>query len=95
MAAVDRQQWARERIVPAEIEKYLRADGADYVNDAEIYRLLAETGEPEAGQVRALVAKALAVQTLSQAELATLMRVRDPGLWEEMRAAASGFFPSQ
>ena len=88
MRAADRQQWARERIVPAEIERYLRADGSDFVDDAEIVRLLAASGEPEAAQVRAIVDKALAVQTLSQEELATLMRVRDPGLWEEMRAAA-------
>ena len=32
------QKWARERIAPAEIERYLRADGTDYVNDAEIAR---------------------------------------------------------
>ena len=88
MRQLETQHWTRDRIVPAEIEKYLPADGADFVNDAEIFRLLAETGEPAAAQARDLVAKALAVQTLSQEELATLMRVRDPGLWDEMRAAA-------
>ena len=88
MLAVEQKQWLRERIVPAEIEKYLPADGQDFINDADIERLLAITGEPEAGAVREIIAKALAVQTLSQAELATLMRVRDPELWAEMRAAA-------
>lgn len=80
--------WARERVVAAEIDKYLRADGADFVDDAEIVRLLAERGEPEEAAVRAIVAKALAIQTLTLAELATLLRVRDPELWAEMRAAA-------
>lgn len=80
--------WMQERIRPAEIEKYLRPGGADFVDDGEIRRLLAATGAPEAARVRDLIAKALAVQTLAQEELAELMRVRDPGLWEEMRAAA-------
>lgn len=88
MQTLEKQNWARARIVPAEIDKYLRADGSDFIDDAEIARLLAETGEPEAAEVRAIVAKALAVQALSLAELATLMRVRDPELWAEMRTAA-------
>ena len=88
MQTLEKQNWARARIAPAEIEKYLRADGTDFIDDAEIARLLAETGAPEAAEVRAIVAKALAVQALSLAELAALMRVRDPELWAEMRAAA-------
>ena len=88
MLADEKNKWTRERIAPAEIDKYLRPDGSDFVNDAEIFRLLETAGEPEPARVRVIVAKALAVQTLSQEELATLMRVRDPGLWAEMRAAA-------
>ena len=88
MLAVDQAKWMQERIVPAEIDKYLAADGRDFIDDAEIARLLALTGEPEVARVRDLVAKAMAVQALTLAELAELMRVRDPGLWDEMRAAA-------
>ena len=88
MLAVDQTKWMQERIVPAEIDKYLAAAGRDFIDDAEIARLLALTGEPEAARVRDLVAKAMAVQALTLAELAELMRVRDPGLWDEMRAAA-------
>lgn len=77
-----------ERIDQGEIDKYLRADGSDYVNDAEIDSLLAQTGAPEAARVRDLIEKAKAIQTLSQGELAELMRVEDPELWEEMKAAA-------
>ena len=67
MQTLEKQNWARARIAPAEIEKYLRADGTDFIDDAEIARLLAETGAPEAAEVRAIVAKALAVQALSLA----------------------------
>ena len=88
MTAEERQTWVRDRIKPAEITKYLNPDGSDYVNDAEIYRLLENTGEPEPEQVRGLIAKAMEVQTLSQEELSILIRVRDPGLWEEMCEAA-------
>jgi len=88
MMTKERQRWVQKRIIPAEINKYLGSDGSDFVNDAEIFRLLAVTGEPEALQVRDLIAKAMEVQTLSQEELSVLMRVRDPDLWEEMRAAA-------
>jgi 2-iminoacetate synthase len=88
MIADSQRNWMRERIAPAEIDKYLRADGTDFVDDAEIARLLAEPGEPEAARVRDIVAKARAVETLTLAELAALMRVRDPGLWDELRAAA-------
>jgi 2-iminoacetate synthase len=88
MLLEEKKNWVRDRIVPEEIDKYLGEDGGDFIPDAEIHRLLAETGEPETAQVREIVAKALAVQTLSLAELATLMRVRDPERWAEMRAAA-------
>ncbi len=88
MTTEERKQWVRERIIPAEIDKYLNADGSDFVNDAEIFRLLEITDEPDAGQVRSLIAKAMDVQTLSQEELSVLMRVEDPELWEEMREAA-------
>jgi 2-iminoacetate synthase len=88
MIAHDKPRWAHDRIVPAETDRYLPADGTDFIHDAEIARLLAETGEPEPARVRAIVDKAMAVETLTQEELATLMRVRDPALWDEMRAAA-------
>ena len=88
MTGMERQRWMHERIAPAEIDKYLGEGGTDFVDDAEIGRLLGEAGEPAAGRVREIVAKALAVQTLTLEELATLMRVKDPELWDEMRAAA-------
>ncbi|MBR6021972.1 MAG: [Kiritimatiellae bacterium] len=82
------KEWARNRIVREEIDKYLNADGSDYVRDDRIIELLKDTSEPDPAQVRAIIRKALAIQTLSQDELAVLIRVKDPGLWEEMKAAA-------
>ena len=88
MITTDRPQWIQQRIVQDEIDRYLPAGGGDFIPDGEIFRLLGETGEPSAARVRELIAKALAVETLTLAELAELMRVRDEGLWDEMRAAA-------
>ena len=81
------KHWARERIVPAEVDRYLPADG-DFIPDGEIHHLLTLTAEPDAAETRAILAKARAIETLTLPELATLMRVRDPELWAEMRAAA-------
>ena len=77
------KEGARNRIVREEIDKYLNADGSDYVKDDRILELLKDTSEPDPAQVRAIIQKALAIQTLSQDELAVLIRVKDPGLWVE------------
>lgn len=79
--------WARNRIRREEIEKY-RPDGRDFIRDEEIEALLSDPTEPEPSRVRDILAKSRAIETLAPEELAVLMRVRDPELWAEMRAAA-------
>ena len=69
------KHWARERIVPAEVDRYLPADG-DFIPDGEIHHLLTLTAEPDAAETRAILAKARAIETLTLPELATLMRDR-------------------
>ena len=88
MTTVSQETWTSGRIVTAEADRYLPADGGDFIPDAEIAELLKPARAPEAARVRELLAKALAVETLSLEELAELMRVRDPGLWEEMKTTA-------
>ncbi len=82
------RQWMDDRIARDEIDRYLRPDGTDYVNDAEIDELLKPRPAPDARRVRDIIAKAESIVALTQAELAELMRVDDAGLWEEMKAAA-------
>ena len=82
------ETWARGRIRSEEIEKY-RPGGRDFIRDDEIESLLADRREPDPAWVRDILAKSRSVQTLDPAELATLIRVRDPELWKEMRAAAA------
>ena len=82
------REWMNDRIERKGIDPYLRPDGSDYVNDDGIFALLEEQRPPEPARVRDILAKSLAIQTLTQAELAELMRVDDPALWDEMKAAA-------
>ena len=79
--------WIAQRIKKDQIERYLDR-GHDFIDDDEIWRKVKAAREPDAGTVRAILAKSLAIQTLTPEELAQLMHVQDPGMLEEMKAAA-------
>ncbi len=80
--------WKQERIREEEITPYLEG-GRDFIRDEEIGALLARVRRcPDAGRVRDILAKSLAVQDLSLEEVADLINVSDPDLLEEMRDAA-------
>ncbi len=70
-----------------EFDKYL-INGRDFVNEEEITGFLAGLSNPESVQVRDIIQKALAVETLEPAEAAALLNVQDAGLWEEIFQAA-------
>jgi 2-iminoacetate synthase len=72
---------------PEEIAPYLE-NGRDFIDDAALERLLTETRPPDAGRVGDLLAKSLAIETLTPSETAELLAVRDPALLETMVAAA-------
>ncbi len=80
--------WVTHRIVEDQIRKY-RPDDIDFINDREIEDKIAKNKEPDAGRIRAIIAKSLEIKTLEPDETAALLNVRDPELWQEMRAAAS------
>lgn len=60
----------------------------DFINDGELEALGRNAPVPDAAQVRDILAKARSITTLSLEELATLQRVEDETLWEEMAATA-------
>jgi 2-iminoacetate synthase len=68
-------------------EMNLSPDAVDFIDDAALSDLLNQAA-PTAGAVRDIIAKSLAKQPLSAAEAATLLRVNDKSLVEEMFAAA-------
>lgn len=83
--------WARSRIDHAEIAKYLPAAGGTFIDAPRIESQLAaaRAHPPSAARVREILAKSHAVQTLSPEELAELIAVTDPEVWQKMRQAAA------
>lgn len=70
-----------------EIRKY-QTGGEDFIPDVEIKTHLANAINPDPVRVREILAKSLAVETLTPEETATLIHVQDPDLWNEMNQTA-------
>ncbi|MFH1801054.1 MAG: [FeFe] hydrogenase H-cluster radical SAM maturase HydG [Candidatus Omnitrophota bacterium] len=79
--------WLLGRIKKDEITKYLD-QGRDFIDDDAIWKKIEAAREPDASTVRAILARSLAIQTLTPEELATLIHVKDPGMLREMQEAA-------
>jgi len=79
--------WVAQRIKRDQIDRYLD-QGRDFIDDGTIWEKIKTAREPDAAAVRAILARSLAVQTLTPEELATLIRVKDPEILREMEAAA-------
>jgi len=71
-ATSDVDSWIRERIKPKQIAKYLD-NGKHFLDEGLIERELAANAKPDATRVREILAKSLAIQTLTPAETATLL----------------------
>jgi 2-iminoacetate synthase len=82
------REWRESRIKPEQMEKYLQ-NGRDFIDDDAIEARLRPTAEPDAARIRAIIAKAKAIESLDLDETAALLHVKDPELWAEMRAAAA------
>jgi 2-iminoacetate synthase len=86
--ATQELSWKDSVIRQDEIERY-RRDGKDFIDDGLIEDLLVRGRNPDPARVRAIIAKAKAVETLDPGETAALLNVQDPGLWEEIFDAAA------
>jgi len=82
------KNWVDTRIRTDQIEKYQDQPGRDFIDEAKIIQQLQTNINPDPAHVRDIIAKALAIQTLTPDETAALLNVEDPRLWEEMEAAA-------
>ena len=82
------QKWLNERIRPEEINKYLSADGKDFIDDESIVRTLINNKNPGKQYIRDILAKSMAIETLSLDETAALLNVSDKDILEEMRETA-------
>lgn len=86
--AADGGGWVKDRIKPEQVEKYLDR-GRQFIDDAAIERALAANVNPEPQRVREILAKSLAIETLTPDETACLLHVEDPALLAEMRQTAA------
>ena len=84
---VDVADYARRKILPGEIEKYL-VNGRDFIDPALIERQLADAANPDPGRIRDILAKALEINSLAPPEAAALLNVSDPKVLDEMRDVA-------
>ncbi|MBF0252323.1 MAG: [FeFe] hydrogenase H-cluster radical SAM maturase HydG [Candidatus Omnitrophica bacterium] len=81
-------EWIKDRIKPEEINKYLNADGSDFIDDENIEKLLKKYSNPDNEKIREILAKSLRIETLTLEETAMLLHVKDKGLLEEMQITA-------
>lgn len=77
------QVWHEQRIRTDQVTRYMDGD-SDFINDDVLSSFLTPAPAPDAQQVEDILAKSLAVETLSLAETAALMRVEDPALLRRM-----------
>ena len=81
--------YVRRMVQPEQITKYL-PPGGHFIDEAAINSALktAAAHPNDVAQVRAIIAKSRAIETLTLAETATLLYVTDPELRAEMEEAA-------
>lgn len=75
--------WINKVIKPEEYEKHM-VDGKDFIDDDKIWATINNSQEPSRERVREIMAKSFDIKTLTPEELATLIKVRDPEVWQEM-----------
>ena len=86
--AVEGGGWVKDRIKLEQVEKYLDR-GRQFIDDVAIERALAANANPDPQRVREILAKSLAIETLTPDETACLLHVQDPVLLAEMRQTAA------
>ncbi|MGD9110304.1 MAG: [FeFe] hydrogenase H-cluster radical SAM maturase HydG, partial [Phycisphaerales bacterium] len=79
--------WIDERIKRNEVDRYL-CDGRHFIDERAINSDLNSTSNVDAGRIRDILAKSMAVETLTPFETACLLNVEEPELLEEMAETA-------
>lgn len=81
-------EWKEARVQQDEIDRYL-VNGRNFIDDERLEGLLRDRRAPDTARVRDILSKSMAVEALAAEELADLMFVEDPELWEEMKRTAA------
>jgi len=85
--AQDIKEWSDTRIKQPQIDKYMN-NGRDFIDDDHILSVLEQSERVDAKRIRDIIAKSLAIETLTLEETACLIRVNDKTLLQEMQRAA-------
>jgi len=85
--SINAKTWSRERINREQITKYLN-NGKCFIDDRIIEQKLELNNNPDAQKVRDILAKSLAIETLTPDETACLLAVEDKKLLAEMEQTA-------
>ena len=83
----DTLSWIQERIKTEEINKYLD-NSTDFINEDKIFNDLTSSANPDPKQIKDILQKSLAVESLSLKETALLLNVSDPAMLEKMKETA-------
>ena len=71
-----------------EITPFLEEDGSDFIDEQDIWQRLNNNTEPDPQRVRDIISKAYELECLSPDDVAALLHVESPELWEEIFTAA-------
>lgn len=80
------KEWIGNVIKPEQIERY-RDGGQDFIDDEHINELLMAKRQPDAQEIREIIAKSLSLQRLELEEAAALLNCTNEDLWQEMYEA--------
>ena len=81
------ENWQEKVIKQDEVARYYYG-GRDFIDDAALNLALESQRNPAPEKIRAIIRKALRIETLLPEEAAALINVAGPALWEEIFAAA-------
>ncbi len=81
------KQWCEKVIKQDEIDKFL-VNGEDFIDEQKIWGQIEDAANPSTEEIRAIIAKALSIQTLTPQETAKLINLKDEALWQEVYQAA-------
>jgi 2-iminoacetate synthase len=80
-AITEPKDWQKNAIKQEEIDCYLEK-GRDFIDDEKVKGLLKNQTNPGPGEIKAIIEKSLAIETLLPEETAALLRVKDEDLWQ-------------
>ena len=80
-------EWKKRIIHQDEIDRYL-VNGRDFIDDADIEARIERNRAPDAARIRAIIDKAFSIELMDSEDVAALLNVQDPDLWEEIYDAA-------